>query len=311
MAASATSSDKRKSTYDDDLAIKPVNPVLDHVLGLIFILLALRLLYEFYFDFELGVLFFVALAISYVWVQCVRKGALKVAMFISDRRVGPSIPIECQRPLASELAQRKVMDQSWQLAIHVTMTAFAFYLMKDTTWFTDTASTFSPCPSRFREGELSRPMQLNAYYVMQLAIWMWTAFSCKWLESRRKDYVEMMLHHIVTIMLVLASLLYKEHPMGMLVLIVHDSSDVVLDMMKLANYFKLENSHGFFITEFCFFLNTFVSWPLLRLYYFPKKVIYEGVIVGESIGLYDRNLFCKVLNFLYYLFRVRRSLWSW
>ena len=97
----------------------------------------------------------------------------------------------------------------------------------------------------------------------------------------------------------------------MLVLIVHDSSDVVLDMMKLANYFKLENSHGFFITEFCFFLNTFVSWPLLRLYYFPKKVIYEGVIVGESIGLYDRNLFCKVLNVLYNLFRVRRSLWSW
>lgn len=276
----ASSSSKAKSTYDEDLAVKPVNPILDHTLGLIFILLSLRLLYEFYFDLSLGVLFLIALVISYVWVQCVRKGALRVAMFISDRRVGPSIPIECQRPMASELAQRKVMDQSWQLAIHVTMTAFAFYLMKDTTWFSDPASTFEPCPQRFRDGELSRPAQLNCYYLMQLAIWMWTAFSCKWLESRRKDYVEMMLHHIVTIMLVLGSLLYKEHPMGMLVLIVHDSSDVVLDAMKLANYFKLENAHGFFITEVLFFLNTFVSWPLLRLCYFPKMVIYEGVIVG-------------------------------
>ena len=95
----------------------------------------------------------------------------------------------------------------------------------------------------------------------------------------------MMLHHIVTIMLVLASLLFKEHPMGMLVLIVHDSSDVFLDLMKLANYFKLENSHGYFITEFCFFMNTFVSWPFMRLYYFPKWVIWEGVIVGK----YDRT----------------------
>ena len=279
--ADSSNAKKASSTFDEDLAIKPVNPLLDHVLGLIFIILALRLLYEFYFDTPLGVMFFIALAVSYVWVQCVRRGSLTVAMFISDRRVGPSVPLECQRPIASELAQRKVMDQTWQLVIHVTMTAFAYYLMKDTTWITDPASTFTPCPSRYRTGELTRPTELNAYYVMQLAIWMWTAFSCKWLESRRKDYVEMMLHHIVTIMLVLVSLLYKEHPMGMLVLLVHDSSDVVLDMMKLANYFKLENAHGLYITEFWFFMNTFVSWPLLRLYYFPKMVIYDGVIVGE------------------------------
>lgn len=285
---------KVSSTYDEDLAIKPVNPILDHVLGLIFILLVLRLFYEFYFDRTLGVMFFIALALSYVWVQCVRRGSLTVAMFISDRRVGKNIPLACQRPIASELAQRKVMDQTWQLVIHVTMTAFAVYLMKDTTWFSDPASTFDPCPARFLGGELTRPMELDAYYLMQLAIWMWTAFSCKWLESRRKDYVEMMLHHIVTIMLVLGSLLYKEHPMGMLVLVVHDSSDVMLDLMKLANYFKVENAHGYFITEFCFFMNTFVSWPLLRLYYFPKMVIWEGVIkgygthcgVGDSV--YDR-----------------------
>jgi hypothetical protein len=202
-------------------------------------------------------------------------------VYISDLRVGPNIPLTCQRPLASALAQRKVQDQAWQLAIHVTMTGIALCLMKDSSWFTDTASTFYPCPERFLSGELTRPRALDGYYVLQLAIWMWTAFSCKWLESRRKDYVEMMLHHIVTIMLVLGSLLYKEHPMGMLVLLVHDSSDVFLDLMKLANYFKLENQHGLFITEFFFFMNTFVSWPFLRLYYFPVKVIYEGVIVGK------------------------------
>lgn len=268
------------STYDDELALKPVNPVLDHLLGAIFVLLVMRLLYEFFNDMTLGVLFFCSLIFVSIWVQCVRRGTLYIALFISDRRVGPTIPPDCQRPIASKLAQRKVMDQAWQLAIHVTMTAVNLYLMKDTTWITEPASTFDPCPQQFFNGELSRPIELNVYYVLQLAIWMWTAFSCKWLESRRKDYVEMMIHHIVTILLVLGSLLHKEHPMGMLVLLVHDCSDIFLDMMKLANYFKLENSHGYFITEFCFFMNTFVSWPLIRLYYFPVKVIYEGTFVG-------------------------------
>ena len=280
-----TPSQKAESTYDENFAIKPVNPVLDNFLGLIFILLVLRLLYEFYFDVTLGVMFFIALGVAYIWVQCVRKGSLTVALYISERRVGSHIPIDCQRPIASELAQRKVMDQCWQLAIHFTMTCVALYLMKDTTWISHPASSFYTCPERFRNGELKRPMELDAYYLMQLAIWMWTAFSCKWLESRRKDYVEMMLHHIVTIMLVLASLLFKEHPMGMVVLLLHDSSDVVLDMMKLANYFKLENSHGYYITEFCFFMNTFVSWPFIRLFYFPKMVIWEGVIKGKIVDV--------------------------
>lgn len=43
---------------------------------------------------------------------------------------------------------------------------------------------------------------LRNFYLIQLAIWMWTAFSCKWLEERRKDYLEMMAHHVITVALV-------------------------------------------------------------------------------------------------------------
>lgn len=43
---------------------------------------------------------------------------------------------------------------------------------------------------------------IRIFYLVQLAIWMWTAFSCKWLEERRKDYLEMMAHHVVTVALV-------------------------------------------------------------------------------------------------------------
>lgn len=139
-------------------------------------------------------------------------------------------------------------------------------------------TTFQPCPAGL--DNLPDGMgELRTYYVMQLTLWMWTGVSCMWFEERRKDYVEMMLHHVMTVLLVLNSLLHGELAFGMVVLAVHDMSDVVLDIMKMANYLKLEDSHGGFITEICFVLNTYVSWPYFRLYWFPVHLI-PATVVG-------------------------------
>ena len=54
----------------------------------------------------------------------------------------------------------------------------------------------------------------------------------------------------------------------------HDISDIFLDLMKMANYLKVEGAHGYYVTEICFVLNTYVSWPYLRLYVFPLHIIW-------------------------------------
>ena len=89
----------------------------------------------------------------------------------------------------------------------------------------------------------------------------------------------MMAHHVMTVALILNSLMNAELAIGLVVLAVHDSSDVVLDLMKMANYMKLEGRHGGFIVEALFVLNTFVTWPWLRLYRFPVSVV-QSVIFG-------------------------------
>ena len=95
---------------------------------------------------------------------------------------------------------------------------------------------------------------------VQLAIWIWTGLSCKFLEERRKDYLEMMAHHVLTVALILNSFVANEMAIGLVVLTCHDVSDIVLDLMKMANYLKVEDSHGFFVTEVFFVLNTYVAW---------------------------------------------------
>jgi len=64
------------------------------------------------------------------------------------------------------------------------------------------------------------------------------SFVCcsKWLEERRKDYVEMMLHHVLTVWLILNSFVANELPIGLVVLACHDISDVALDLMKMVTH---------------------------------------------------------------------------
>ena len=88
----------------------------------------------------------------------------------------------------------------------------------------------------------------------------------------------MMLHHCVTVGLVLGSYVTDELNIGLIVLFVHDASDIVLDLMKMANYLKVEDTHGFFVTEICF-VSCVISWAYLRLYKFPC-IIYYGVWLG-------------------------------
>lgn len=69
---------------------------------------------------------------------------------------------------------------------------------------------------------------------------------------------------------------------GMLILVVHDVSDVFLDIMKMANYLKIEGYHGFYVTEIAFVFNTYVSWPFLRFYKFVT-LIYTVMIPYKAL----------------------------
>jgi hypothetical protein len=64
---------------------------------------------------------------------------------------------------------------------------------------------------------------------------------------------------------------------GVLVLYVHDVSDIFLDMLKLINYLKLEGARGFFATEIAFALNL-ISWIYWRLYQFPLRVVRSSIV---------------------------------
>jgi hypothetical protein len=67
--------------------------------------------------------------------------------------------------------------------------------------------------------------------------------------ERIKDYFMMYLHHIVTIGLIVGSYYMRYVRIGLLVLLVHDASDIGVDMLKLFNYMKLRDARSYFMVE--------------------------------------------------------------
>ena len=90
---------------------------------------------------------------------------------------------------------------------------------------------------------------------------------------------------MVTIFLVGISWQHNFLRIGMVVMWIHDLSDIPIDMLKLANYLKMEGRKALFLTEIMFAACLLV-WAYLRLYIFPVYAIFRGAHYGVCAGLH-------------------------
>merc|ERR1712226_2799 len=88
---------------------------------------------------------------------------------------------------------------------------------------------------------------IRRLYLIQMGIWIWTAFSHRFLEARHKDYFVMYAHHIVTLLLIAGSYHLEYNRIGVLVLFLHDASDIVIDLMKMFNIIGLDEKSGTYL----------------------------------------------------------------
>ena len=127
---------------------------------------------------------------------------------------------------------------------------------------------------------ISYDVPVHGLYLLQAAVWISTCFSHVCLEERRRDYILMLAHHVVTIGLVWLSYTFNFVAVGVVTMFIHDASDVFIDLMKLSNYLQLEGLRGFFIVETCYVANL-VSWAYVRLYMLPVHVIWRTIVVAS------------------------------
>lgn len=115
----------------------------------------------------------------------------------------------------------------------------------------------------------------------------------QWHDKVRGDFAEMFVHHVITNALVIGSSLCRLTRIGSMVFLVHDISDVPVDLSKLANFVKWK-----YTTLVCF-LTMVAVWLVTRLYILPF-VIYRSVLT-QSHHVLDRGV-PPVLYFTYRYF---------
>lgn len=76
-------------------------------------------------------------------------------------------------------------------------------------------------PSRSMDGTL------KWYYLVQLAFWFQQILAVN-IEEKRKDYTQMLTHHIITCALIMMSFAYYQTKVGNVILCIMDIVDIIL-----------------------------------------------------------------------------------
>lgn len=98
----------------------------------------------------------------------------------------------------------------------------------------------------------------------------WSLTFSQFIDNKRKDFWQMFIHHILTLLLISLSWVCNIHRVGSLILIVHDAADVLLEAAKALKYAKRQKS-----CDIVFGIFT-VVWIVTRLVMFPR-IIYACV----------------------------------
>lgn len=116
----------------------------------------------------------------------------------------------------------------------------------------------------------------------------WSLTASQFFDVKRKDFWQMFVHHIVTLLLMSLSWICNLHRVGSLVLVVHDCADIFLEV----------SFYTYIISFFCleFFI---LSWTWLRL----EFLIY---IFYFDCG----NCFLGHINHCHCVSKVKNGVWS-
>lgn len=193
--------------------------------------------------------------------------------------------------LENEIKMQKFGEYCFRLLYHSSMSVYAIYFFWNAPWFWDTPQLWFEYFSYPVTVPLSWYTLLQCAYnvdafisLVEISVMFKKGFPfIAWSPTRRGDFNEMAAHHFVTNALVLTSSYFRITRSGGMVLILHDFSDVPVDMSKLANFLRWKKA-----TIVCFLI-MLLFWMVCRLIIFPFYIIwsvqFEATVIRDLYGM--------------------------
>ncbi|WVQ99875.1 hypothetical protein IAU59_007018 [Kwoniella sp. CBS 9459] len=197
------------------------------------------------------------------------------------------VTIHILRPMAMALGIKggKIMrftEQGYAIFYFGILGPCGIYVMKGLpTWWYKTEYFWIDYPHD------QMTFELKTYYLMQAAYWLQqTIILAAKIEKPRKDFKELVAHHIVTLWLIWWSYMIHLTYIGVSVFVTMDISDIFLALAKCVNYVSEAASPPFF----AFFVGV---WTYFR-HYLNLWILWSVYTQFELIDVSERSLFAPL-----------------
>ncbi|PTB67870.1 longevity assurance proteins LAG1/LAC1 [Trichoderma citrinoviride] len=189
---------------------------------------------------------------------------------------------EVLRPMArrtglSKGKQARLMEQMYTALYFGILGPAGMYVMSRTpVWYFNTRGMYEGFPHRSHEGVV------KFYYLFQAAYWAQQAIVLLLgMEKPRKDFKELVGHHIVSLALIGLSYRFHFTYIGIAVYITHDISDFFLASSKALNYID----HPIVAPYFA----TFVAVWIYMRHYINLRIIWSLFTEFRTVGPFELN----------------------
>uniref|UniRef100_A0A8C2JEX5 Ceramide synthase 4b n=1 Tax=Cyprinus carpio TaxID=7962 RepID=A0A8C2JEX5_CYPCA len=187
---------------------------------------------------------------------------------------------------------KKFCEASWRFVFYLVAFTAGLVSLINTDWFWDQRECWRGFPQQ--------PVQDAHYwyYMLELGFY-WSLLLCVSVDVKRKDFKEQIVHHFATIFLLGFSYCSNYIRIGTLVMLVHDSSDFLLESAKMFNYAGWKKTcDSLFVIFAAVFLVTrlvFLCFTFLFSFSFYFNLNYFYLLETFLI-------FIKILTFSFFLF---------
>lgn len=191
----------------------------------------------------------------------------------------------------------KFTEGAWRFTFYTASTIFGwFFVLRGKPYISNTMHCFYDYPHH--------PVTTEEWWYYNIELGFYLSLLCsQFFDTKRKDFWQMFMHHIVTVLLITLSWACNFHRMGSLVLAIHDVADIPLELAKLFKYAKFQRCADLVFVFFTF------TWILTRCYVLPTRVIYYTAY--EATKLIPVFPAYYIFNALLCFLQLLHFIWTW
>ncbi|XP_073236842.1 ceramide synthase 6-like [Porites lutea] len=163
---------------------------------------------------------------------------------------------------------RKATESSWRFVFYLGTSIYGLVILFKEPWLWDLRHCF------FDHGNHPLTDEIYYYYLFETGFYLSLIISL-FVDVKRKDFWQMVVHHIVTVLLLVFSYYSGFFRIGSIIVLLHDLADIFLESAKVFNYAKWEATCNIAFILFAVIFNSsrlvyYPFWVLHTVYYSPS-----------------------------------------